>query len=136
MKKQTGIWLDFREADIIELEGGEVNVRNIESDIDTSRPKGGAGQGGTPYGPMDKISESKYLERRKHQEKAYFEKLIAEIKSSDEVYIFGPAEAKDGLLKCIKDTSNFQPHLSGIETADSMTANQKVAKVKEFFGSH
>lgn len=134
MKKQTGIWLDFREANLIELAGGEANVVTIASEIDPSRPKGGSGSRGTPYGPMDKISESKYLERRKHQEQAYYQKLVAALKGADELYIFGPAQAKDGLLKTIKDTPNFRPHLSGFDTADSMTENQKVAKVKAFFG--
>ncbi len=134
MKKQTGIWLDFKEASIIALEGKNANTTKIRSEIEDFHPKGGA-RSKTPWGPMDKMSERKYLERRKQQEKAYYEKLIAVIKEADELYIFGPAEAKFGLLQAIKNNHSFHPHLKGIEPADSITDNQKVAKVKAVFGS-
>ena len=59
--------------------------------------------------------------------------MIAAVKDADELYLFGPAEAKDGLLKAIKANKNFKPAFKGIETADSMTENQKIAKVRAFF---
>lgn len=135
MKKQIGIWLDYREANIIELTGDESTMNTLPSEVDTSRPKGGSRTKGAPYGPMDKISESKYLERRKQQEAAYFEQIIAAVQEADELYIFGPAEAKDGLAKAIRQNPTFKPLLRAVETADSMTINQKVAKVKAFFGT-
>lgn len=132
MKKRIGIWLDFKEANIIELDKNDAKLATISSEIDLVHPKGGA-RSKTPYGPMDKISERKFLERRKAQERTYFEKLISAAKHADELYIFGPAEAKDGLLKAIKDTTGYHPILQGVERADSMTENQKVAKVRAFF---
>ena len=132
MKKRIGIWLDFKEANVIVLEKEGANVENILSEIEHFHPKGGA-RSKSPYGPMDKISESKYLARRRSQEKAYFEKLMDTVKSADELFVFGPAEAKDGLLKAIKSSRNFPPVLKGVERADSMTENQKVAKVRAFF---
>ncbi len=134
MKKQTGIWLDFKEAFIIELDKAEAKVNKTLSEIDHFHPKGGA-RSKTPYGPMDNISERTYLERRKAQDKAYFEKLMDAVQYTDELFIFGPAEAKDGLLKAIKSNPGFKPYLKGIERADSMTENQRVAKVRDFFDS-
>ena len=132
MKKRTGIWLDFNEASIIELKDDETEINTILSDIEHYNPKGGA-RSKTPFGPMDKISESKYLERRKHQEKNYYRKLMNAVQHVDELFIFGPAEAKDRLLKAIKTSNVFHPSLKGIERADSMTENQKIAKAKLFF---
>ena len=134
MKKKIGIWLDFKEANIIELNNNETKLETVFSEIELVHPKGGA-RSKTPYGPMDTISESKFLERRKAQEKAYYEKLITAVKDADEIFIFGPAEAKDGLLKAIKGSRKFQSSLKGVEPADSMTDNQKVAKVRAFFDS-
>lgn len=134
MKKQLGVWLDYREANLIELQGEDVQVQTLPSDVDTSRPKGGSRTRTVPYGPMDKISESKYLERRKQQEESYFERIIGAVQAADELYVFGPAEAKDGLVKAIKERNAFGPQLRAVETADSMTPNQKIAKVKAFFG--
>ena len=132
MKKKIGIWLDFKEANIIVLDKEEPKLETIYSEIERFHPKGGA-RSKTPYGPMDKISERTYLKRRKSQEKKYFDKLIAAVQDADDLFIFGPAEAKDGFLKAIKKSGNFHPNLKGIERADSMTENQKIAAVKSFF---
>jgi hypothetical protein len=136
MKKKTGIWLDFREANLITLHGKSELFETILSEIDTSRPKGGS-RSKMPWGPMEKISERAFLERRKHEEKSYYDRIIDAVKDADEVYIFGPAQAKDGLVKAIKEKSNvFLPLLGDVETSDSMTKNQKIAQVKDFFSQH
>jgi hypothetical protein len=136
MKKKIGIWLDFREANLITLRGKSETFETILSEIDTSRPKGGS-RSKTPWGPMETVSEKAHLERRKHEEKIYFDKIIDAVKDADEVYIFGPAQAKEGLVKAIKEKSNlFQPWLGDVETSDSMTKNQKIAQVRDFFSHH
>lgn len=48
------------------------------------------------------------------------------------IQIFGPGEAKDGLLKRM-EKDNLKERIVKIETADSMTDNQVVAKVQEYF---
>lgn len=131
-KTKIGIWLDFRAANIIKIEGTEVDNKIIKSNIDTSKPKGGSSSS-LRWGATDTISEKHYLERRKNEEKAYYGNLIEAVKYADELFIFGPAEAKNGLLKAVKADKNFKPTFKGIETADSMTDNQKIAKVRDFF---
>ena len=42
MKKQVGIWLDFKEATIIKMEGDEPGIATLNSEIEDFRPKGGA----------------------------------------------------------------------------------------------
>lgn len=129
---KIGIWLDYRAANLITLKGKSATYNTIDSGIDPAKPRGGS-RPKMKYGPVDTISEKHFSERRKHEEKAYFENLITAINDADELYIFGPAEAKDGLLKAIKANKNFKPTFKGIETADSMTENQKIAKVRTFF---
>lgn len=136
MKKQIGIWLDFKEANVISLDGMRERYDTIISDIDTARPKGGA-RSKTPWGPMDTVSEKAYLERRKREERNYFDRIIDAVQEADDVYIFGPAEAKDKLVKVIKENTHlFHPRLSDIETADSMTKNQKISRVRDYFRNH
>ena len=129
---KIGIWIDYREANVISLKGNNEIIKTIDSDINPARPRGGS-HSKLPWGDTDKISEKHFLEKRKQQERAYFEKIIKIIAKADELYIFGPAEAKQGLLKAIKLEKSFKPHLRGIETADSMTEKQKLAQVKIFF---
>lgn len=131
-KQQIGIWLDSKEAIIVHLSGDEPPVQKIESDIDTSEIKGGA-RTSTPWGPQIAVSEQKGLERRKHAQKHYFEAIQQALEAADELYIFGPGETKKHLSKFLESDSHFKPQILEVDTADSMTENQLVAQVKEFF---
>ncbi|MDX1942673.1 MAG: hypothetical protein SFU99_19060 [Saprospiraceae bacterium] len=134
MKKQTGIWIDSREAIVVQLNKKDAMVLRIESEIENFNVVGGS-RSKTEWGPREEVSESKYVERRKHQEKDYFEQVMEAVNEADELYIFGPAEAKTRLAKIIEASNTFHPKLLNIETADSMTENQIVAQVKAFFES-
>lgn len=129
---QTGIWLDFNHANIIELVDGKVTKKTIPSNIESYHLKGGS-RSKTPWGPMDKTSESKHLERRKHQEVAYYKAICEAVEKSHELFVMGPAQAKIGLQKYIESYKNLDDILLDVQTADSITENQKVAKVKAFF---
>ncbi|MBL7775416.1 MAG: hypothetical protein JNK89_05405 [Saprospiraceae bacterium] len=134
-KKQTGIWLDFKEAYLITLadEKAEPAVQHIRSDIEWGVPKGGS-RSKQPWGPHMAVSEQAFLARRKQEEKRYMEAIIAAIDpEADGLMIFGPAEAKIRLQQAIHAARNFGPRLLAVETADSMTPNQMVAAVRAFF---
>jgi len=130
--KQTGIWLDFDHANIIQLEGEKVTKNIISSNIEDYHLKGGS-RSKTPWGPMEKTSESKHLQRRKQQEKAFYKAICKAVENSNELFVMGPAEAKIGLQKYIEGYKNLNDILLDVQTADSITENQKVARVKAFF---
>ena len=134
MKKQIGIWLDYKEAIIINLYGAQPTVKTIASEIEDFHLKGGA-RSKTPYGPMDKTSEKKLLERRKKQADNFYKKIMEQTKNADEILIMGPAEAKIGLRKKMTNDKAFSPFVVGFETVDSITENQKVAYARDFFSS-
>ena len=135
MKKQTGIWLDSKEANFIELVDGDlVNFRKIGSDSRKAKAKGGAPSGGLRGGTAVGVSEKTMENRRHNEERVYFNEILENIKDADEVVIFGPGEAKDHLVNAIKaHPSHFNSDLMAVLTADNMTENQKVAYVKSFF---
>ena len=64
----------------------------------------------------------------------YFDDIIAHIRDAAMIQIFGPGEAKDGLLKRLKN-NDLKDRIVKIETADSMTDNQVAAKVREYFSN-
>lgn len=135
-KKQTGIWLDFKEAYLVVLDeekGGEPEVKHVLSNIEWGVPKGGS-RSKTPWGPQGGVSESAFLARRKQEEKDYFEAILAAIDpQTDALMIFGPAEAKIGLQNVIAGIKHFRPQVKAVLSADAMTQNQMVAQVKDFF---
>lgn len=132
--KQIGIWLDFREANVIHLQQGDTVVEHIPSLIERHNVGGGA-RSKSPWGPMDKVSESKYLARRKQQEKRYYEDILKAVQEVEELYIMGPAEAKIGLQQFLERQTSFKGRLLAVETVDSITPRQRIAKVKTFFAN-
>ena len=133
-KKDIGIWLDYRETYLVELtdEAAPV-VKHLRSGIKPGVAKGGV-RSKVPYGPQGGPSQHRFEEKRHHEEKAYFERIIGEIDpEADELVIFGPAEAKFGLQNAIEAIKHYHPRVMGVFPADSMSEKQIVAGVKEFF---
>jgi hypothetical protein len=134
MSKQLGIWMDFRVAEIIARPTEESIPVLIASEIEEVQPGGGS-RSRVPYGPMDKKSDRKILQRRKNQIDHYFQQIVDEVKSADEIFIFGPGEAKSLFLQYIRELKSFKPYILSIITEDNMTMNQKSAYVRSFYES-
>ncbi|RTY95289.1 hypothetical protein [Flavobacterium sp. GT3R68] len=134
MKKQTGIWIDTSKALIVTLEGGKEKITEIESDIENHIYHEKEGSKGTFSGSHHGSSEHTFDERKKNQMNVYLKDVIAHVKESDELYVFGPAETKTKLEHKIYDEKSFDAgKLKSVQTASSMTPNQIVAKVKQFY---
>ncbi|TBN04344.1 hypothetical protein EYD45_06915 [Hyunsoonleella flava] len=131
--KRTGIWLDKKKAIVVRLINGETSMNTITSNIESFRPHGGSG---TRFkgGPQDVLQDSKYLEREKNQLRDYFKNLASEIRDSDDIILFGPAETAEKFYKEL--TLNYKDLSSKVKDvvkADSMTNNQVIAWVKAFY---
>lgn len=134
MKKQTGIWIDSRKAIVVTLNNGKESVTEIESDLENRIYHDKEGDKGSFIGHQHIDSQNTFDERRKHEINNYFKEIIATVNDTDELYIFGPAETKTKLEHKINaEKSTLPSKLKLVETSDSMTSNQIVAKVKKFF---
>lgn len=132
---KTGIWIDSDKAFIVDLKEGSETTKRIDSNVEHFNLHGGA-RSSTPYGPQDVASESKLLERKKHQLNDYFNKIISELEATSAIAIFGPAETKMGLMKKLKGHPRHREKVVGYQTADSMTDNQMRALIRAFFNNH
>jgi hypothetical protein len=134
MKRQTGIWIDSSKAIIVTLDGGKENIFEIESDLENKMYHEKEGNKGTFSGSHHSNTENKFEERRKNETNHFLKNILSHIKLADELYIFGPAEAKIKLEQKINTDKSFDVNkLKMVESADSMTTNQIVAKVKKFY---
>ena len=134
MKKQTGIWIDSTKAIIVTLEDGKEAVSEIQSDLENRVYHDKEGDKGSFFGSQHIDSQKSFDERKKHQINSYFKDIISTVNESDELYIFGPAETKTKLQQKINgEKSTIASKLKSVETADSMTSNQIIAKVKKFY---
>ncbi len=136
MKKQTGLWIDHKEALFVFIEGESARVHRLESGAESHfRPSGGWKAGGTSVA-QSVSNEQTADESRKHQYHAFYKKVIAELADSDAIAIFGPGEAKIELSSEIGKSGTLHERVVALEPSDRLTQNQIVAKVKSFFAEH
>ena len=130
---QTGVWIDKRIAKIVSFKNNKESLSTILSDIEEFRPKGGSGTK-SKGGPQDVVQDSKYLNRVKHQLAKFFEKIIEKIADSDAIVILGPAETGEKLYaEIMQEHPTIFSKTRPVERADSMTDNQIMAWVKDYY---
>lgn len=133
MKNNIGIWIDTHKAVVIKLSNGEHTVKSIESQIDTkvrtpeeSKKYGRFSGRYTTYGKNwanEKIQQTNY----------FLNILLIEVEDCDAVVLFGPSIMKIIFEKEIKNNLNLIGKLAGIYDTDTVTENQMVAWVKDFY---
>jgi len=131
--KKIGIWLDKEKAHVVTLENNSEYFETISSELDFFNPKGGSGtrQKG---GPQDVIQDSRYLEREKQQLKKYFHTIAERVKNADTLAFFGPAQTNEKLRKELElSFPELAAKVKAAVKADSMTDNQTVALVRDFY---
>ena len=112
---------------------GPATVERIESHAESHfRPSGGRKAAGTSVAqPVSR--EQKADERRKHQFHSFYQMVIKKAGKADNIFIFGPGEAKLELAKEIEKIKGQHGRIAAVEASDRLTENQVVAKVKSFF---
>lgn len=129
----TGIWIDTRVADIITVTPEGETFKTVASNIITKErsdgERGSVGRIGDQY--MD--SEKGKHQKLEEQTKMFLKHLIEELKNYESFVIFGPASMKIKLEKELQKHKDLASKIDGVTTSDSMTQNQKVAWVREFY---
>lgn len=129
MKKKIGLWIDNREAIIVKLTDNGEQITRIYSDAEKQNRFDGGSR-------KDGLQTTETIQGRKFdmQLNKYFDDVIADIRDAAMIQIFGPGEAKEGLLNRLEN-DNLKERIVEIDSADSMTDNQVVAKVREYFSN-
>lgn len=130
--KNTGIWLDKKRALIVTIENDKETMKIIDSDMDNYNVTANRHIGGA----KEIVKDVKYLEREKHQFKLYFKDITQAIENANAIVIFGPAETYEKFVKELEENhKEISAKIKGVRKADSMTDNQVVAWVRDFFES-
>ena len=133
INKKIGIWIDHKEAILVSIEGDQTTVERIESNAESHyRPSGGRKAGSTSVA-QSVSKEQKADERRKHQFHKFYQMVIKKTGNADNIFIFGPGEAKLELAKEIKKIKGQHDRIAAVEVSDRLTENQIVAKMRSFF---
>ena len=104
MAKYVVLWTSHKQAIIVSMTDGVEEILHVES-------KGKEGVG----------------EKWRQQRSEHYRKVIRAIQDAEEIFIFGPAQAKMELkIEILKD-EELSHRVVGTETADTMTENELVA---------
>ena len=134
-KPYVGVWLDHRQAFLfwtdddanIEMQKIESGYQEEGEPTDRIELSGeSAGGGGVSHASLE--------HRRKEQLKHYYKKLDRVLNDAEDIYLFGPGQAKKECASKLKEDKNMRARIRGVENADKkMTEGQMAAKVRDVF---
>lgn len=132
MDRNVGLWIDHKQAYLIWHKEGKVDVipSNIEPPVHFS---GGTQLGGKLNQKGD--MELRHNARYKLQLLKFYRQVIAALKDIDSVFVMGPGKAKIEFEKVVRTYKSMKQRLLKVETADKMTKNQMIARVRKFYKS-
>ena len=133
MPKAVGLWIDRQTAVIVSLSEQGENVKKIESGakhLEYRGPTRTKNAYSAQYSQGDDQLDNQFMQ---HLHK-YYAQVIAELRGTSNVLIFGPGEAKTELKHLIEKDKSLRGEIH-LEAADRMTDRQIVAKVRAHFPS-
>ena len=132
MKTTAGLWINHRKAVIAIVSAEEEKTLEIKSNVE-KQPGRFAGVRSTAPHEARQVQADDTRERVfTGQLHRYYDSVIAAIRDSESILIFGPGEAK-GELKKRLEYAKLGAHIVATETVDKMTDRQIATKVREFF---
>ena len=132
MKKETGLWIDHRQAIIVTLsEQGEDEIAHITSNMKKHVRYSGASHSETSPDHDDGTDDKRDRRFENHLDK-YYDEVIAILHGADSILILGPGEAKGELRKRL-EAHETSGGIVAVETADKMTEGQIATAVRRHF---
>ncbi len=122
MKTTVGLWIDHRKAVLVFGAGQEEEIKLINSKEEKQHGQSGISK------PADDVRQRELTGHLN----SYYDEVIACIRDTDAILIFGPGEAK-GELKKRLERDNLDDRIVGIEPADKLTDPQIAAHVRAHF---
>ena len=126
MKKAAGLWIDHRKAVIVFISDDREESREIESGMEKHTRFSGGSR--SEQGGGEDQQDRQYAGHLN----AYYDEVIAQLRDTDSILLFGPGEAKGELEKRLVN-KGLAGRIVGVETVDKMTDRQIAAKIRQHF---
>ena len=130
---KSGIWVDTKKAIVVKLKDNDITFKVIDSGIESKERTPGDGKKFGRFANQFLSFEKRKQRKQSDLEKRYFKSIIDELAGSDDLVLFGPSGTKHRLEKEITANNALKINVSGVEDSDSMTDNQTVAWVTEYY---
>ncbi len=128
MNRNTGLWIDHKEAFIVFLSAdahGEALSKHMVSGVEKHvRFSGHSSEQGAAEDHRDR-QYAGHLQ-------TYYDDVISHLQDAPAIFIIGPGEAKGELQKRLT-SKGLGDRVVGVETVDKLTEPQIAAKVREHY---
>ena len=132
MNHRIGIWIDHAKAVIVSTSADGVAVSTVESEAGR-RARHAEGPTTPTLGGIRDSGENPHRQLDAQHRERYYDEIITQLGHPAALLIFGPAEAKTELTKRLSRFKTLAG-VVGLETTDTLTDPQIVAKVKRHYG--
>jgi len=132
MKSIAGLWIDHRKALIVVATDKGEETRLIVSKVERQLRRSGDSPLKGSYESQTVPADDSRERKRSGDLGIFYEAVVASIRNSDSVLIFGPGEAKVELKKRLT-RDKLGDHIVQVEAADKMTDRQIAAKIRKYF---
>lgn len=133
-KSQIGIWLDHAEAHFLHPAAPIETEETIESEYNSRERNAGEGADGIQLGGYRSTNNEHHKHQREqnalHQ---YYKDLQHKLIDYDEIFIFGPGQARSELYNLMKENQHFAGKQIQTATSDHLTEAQMKDKVNSHF---
>jgi hypothetical protein len=133
MNDKVGLWIDHQKAIIVFIKKYIIAKKTIKSEVEPHVRLSEGSHSSKPYRSKDVVSEARRNAKYKLHLDIFYQRVADNIRKVEDIFIFGPGEAKIELKKHLEKSKDLGMQVRGIEPADKMTERQIVAKVKDFF---
>ena len=132
MKERAGVWIDHRKAVIVVVTPTGEHTTLIVSKVERHMERSGDSPLKGSYEPMQVPADDSRQRALTGELNIYYDAVMAALRSSESLLIFGPGEAKGELKKRLVK-NKLGRRVAAVETVDKMTDRQIAAKVREYF---
>ena len=133
MTGKAGVWIDHRKAVLVTLTAAGEHTRTILSNVEKHPERGGDSPLKGSYEASQVPADDSRQRALTGELNVYYDAVIAALRESDSLLLFGPGEAKGELHRRLVKMKQGA-RVSAVETQDKMTGPQIVAKVRAHFG--
>ena len=132
MKRAAGLWVDHRKAVIVVVTDKGEETKLIISQVEKQLRRSGDSPLKGRYESLQvPLDDSRQKDLTGHLN-IYYDAVIACIRDTEAILIFGPGEAKGELKKRLVK-NKLGGRIIGVETVDKMTDRQIAARVQQHF---
>jgi hypothetical protein len=133
MNHKVGIWIDQKKAVIVSASADRLTAMIVESDMGPHTSHPGRAERPPADQPVGGRGGKKCEHRDDPRLDRYYDEVIGQVGQPEALLIFGPGEAKLELSKRLTRVKVLSDCVVSIETTDTLTDPQIVAKVRQHY---